>query len=121
MRRMHSRMTATLATVAAIGLSVLPTRALGDTSTARARLHARVHSHSVTAALSTRTSGSSDDGPGTDDSGSVTTRSSPMKPVGGVGPLLGGGSSVPTAPTSGSSHHHRRRPRTSGAGHHHDD
>ena len=89
MRRLQARTAATFAAIATIGLGVSPWRALAANHPAHAAVRAR-----TAATPNTRTSGSDDRG-GSDD-GSITTRSSPVRPVGGVGPLLGG-SGAPSA------------------------
>ena len=109
MRRLQARTAATFAAIATIGLAVSPWRALAATHPA----HASVHSRAL-ASPTTRASGS-DDGGGSDD-GSVTTRTSPMKPVGGVGPLLGGSGAPAAAAARGRTHGrpagHTRHPQT---------
>jgi hypothetical protein len=112
------------AALAAIAVAVSPARALAAELTTHGRPHARVAAvrsarlgepddGGSVGSVTTRASGS-DDG-GSDDS--LTTRTSRMKPVGGVGPLLGGGStSSGTRPNSHNRHHgHHPRTRTSGA------
>lgn len=96
--------------LAAIALTVSPTRALAAEAPTNGRSHAAV----AAARSSERDDGGSgrpvitrasrsDDG-GSDDS--VTTRTSAMKPVGGVGPLLGGGSSGSRAKPKARHHRH---------------
>lgn len=106
-QRTVTRMSAGLA---AIALTVSPARALAAEAPTNGRLHAHVagarsgergdggSGRPVTA----RSSGS-DDG-GSDDS--LTTRTSAMKPVGGIGPLLGGGSSGSVAKPKAPHHRH---------------
>lgn len=111
MRRMQTRMTATLVAVATIGLGVSPWRALAASPSVRVSTHAsRNHRRALATpavAPTTRTSGG-DDG-GSDDGGSgdaVTTRTSPVKPVGGVGPLLGGSGASATGTSHATTHGH---------------
>jgi hypothetical protein len=120
MRRIQSRITPMSAALAAIAVAASPGRALAAGPATDGRPHPRVAAVHATrsgepgdagsrGSVTTGASGS-DDG-GSDDS--VTTRTSRLKPVGGQGPLLGGGS----APTAHKHHaHHHPRTRTSGLG-----
>jgi hypothetical protein len=123
MRPTQSRTTPLSAVLAAIAIAVLPARALAAESATHGREHERAAALRSTrsgkpgnsgssSSLTTRTSGS-DDG-GSDDS--VTTRTSRLKPVGGVGPLLGGGSSGSGARTNANQRRHHRQPRTRTSG-----
>jgi hypothetical protein len=124
MQRKQFYMTSASAAVVAIALAVAPTPVLAAEPATHGRPHASAAATRTSrsgepddsgslGSVSTRTSGS-DDG-GSDDS--FTTRTSRMKPVGGVGPLLGGGSQSSGATPPGHSRHHtkRARTRTSGA------
>jgi hypothetical protein len=118
--RIQSRIPSISAALAAIAIAVSPARAL-------AAEPAKQHPHARAAAVRYRQSGEADDPSslgsvttrtsGSDDGGSddsITTRTSRMKPVGGVGPLMGGGSSGSMPKT----HHptgHPSRTRPSGA------
>jgi hypothetical protein len=121
---MHLKMTPMSAALAALAVAVSPARVLAAQPTTHKRPHA-----TVTAVRSAR-SGEPDDGGsvglvttrrrGSDDGGSddgLTTRTSRMKPVGGVGPVLGGSSSsASTRPkTQNGRHAAHPRNRTNGA------
>jgi hypothetical protein len=121
---MQLKMTPMSAALAALALAVSPARVLAT------QLPTHKRPHATAAAVRSARSGEADDSrsgasattraSGSDDGGSddgLTTRTSQMKPVGGVGPLLGGGSSGSgTRPKKQSSHHAAHpRNRTNGA------
>jgi hypothetical protein len=121
MRRIQSRMPSMSAALAAIAVTFSPARALAaepGTQHPQARVAAVLSRQSREVddpglhGSVTRTSGS-DDGGGSDDS--VTTRTSRMKPVGGVGPLMGGGSNRSSRMPKTQHHPSHPRTRTSGA------
>jgi hypothetical protein len=122
MRRIQFGVPSMSAALAAIAIAVSPARAL-------AAEPAKQHPHARAAAVRSRQSGESDDTgslgsvttrtSGSDDGGSddsITTRTSRMKPVGGVGPLMGGGSSGSMPKPHRQTGHHSRT-HTSGQAH----
>jgi hypothetical protein len=116
---MQLKMTQMSAALAALAVAVSPARALAAERTTHARMAAVRSSRSgerddggSVGSVTTSTSGS-DDG-GSDDR--LTTRTSRIIPVGGQGPLLGGGPGGSSHRSKRHNRHHAAHPRTRTSG-----